>query len=38
MKKIRFLPLNEDGELDGDHSMKETSYYKQAIEEILFIK
>lgn len=30
----RFLEVDEDGELVADHSMKETSYYKQAMEDI----
>ncbi|WP_019413321.1 peptide chain release factor 3 [Paenisporosarcina sp. TG20] len=30
----RILPLDENGELLGDHVMKQTSYYKQAIEDI----
>ena len=33
----RFLPLDEDGELAVDHSMKETSYYKQAMEDIMLL-
>ena len=33
----RFLPLDEDGELAVDHSMKETSYYKQAMEDIILL-
>ena len=33
-EKDRYLPLDEDGELAVDHSMKITSYYKQAMEDI----
>jgi len=33
-EKDRYLPLNEDGELAVDHSMKITSYYKEAMEDI----
>ncbi|WP_342600467.1 peptide chain release factor 3 [Psychrobacillus sp. FSL H8-0483] len=33
----RFLPLNEDGELAVDHSMKQTSYYTQAMEDIMLL-
>lgn len=30
----RFLEVDEDGQLIGDHPMKETSYYEQALEDI----
>ncbi|AQQ53881.1 peptide chain release factor 3 [Planococcus lenghuensis] len=30
----RFMELDEDGQLIGDHPMKETSYYEQALEDI----
>lgn len=33
----RFLPLDEEGELAVDHSMKATSYYTQAIEDIMLL-
>ncbi|MDW0111966.1 MULTISPECIES: peptide chain release factor 3 [Sporosarcina] len=32
-----FLPLNEDGELAVEHPMTETSYYKQALEDVLLL-
>ena len=34
----RFLPLNEAGELAKPHPMMETSYYKQAMEDVLLLK
>ena len=34
----RFLALDEDGELAEPHPMKETSYYKQAMEDVLLLK
>ncbi len=33
----RFLSLNEDGELEEDHSLKESSVYQQALEDILLL-
>ena len=30
----RFIPLNENGEIDGDHPIKQSSLYEQALEEI----
>ena len=33
----RFLPLNEDGELEGDSPIKQSSLYEQALEEILLL-
>ncbi|AYC29048.1 peptide chain release factor 3 [Paenisporosarcina cavernae] len=33
----RFLPLNENGELAVDHSMKQTSYYTQALDDIMLL-
>ncbi|WP_107942173.1 peptide chain release factor 3 [Metasolibacillus sp. FSL H7-0170] len=33
----RFLPLNENGELAIDHPMKVTSYYSQAMDDILLL-
>lgn len=36
-EKERFLPLNEEGELAVDHPMKQTSYYTQAMEDIMLL-
>ncbi|MEK5146371.1 MULTISPECIES: peptide chain release factor 3 [Psychrobacillus] len=33
----RFLPIDENGELAVDHSMKATSYYTQAMEDIMLL-
>lgn len=33
----RFLPLDDDGELAIDHPMKQTSYYTQAMEDIMLL-
>ncbi|KHD84863.1 peptide chain release factor 3 [Bacillus ginsengihumi] len=33
----RFLPLNENGELDGNYGIKENTLYDQAIEEIMLL-
>ena len=33
----RFLALNEDGSLAEPHPMEETSYYKQALEDVLLL-
>ncbi|MEN8699179.1 peptide chain release factor 3 [Bacillus infantis] len=33
----RFLDLNEDGEIDGDHPMKQSSLYDQTLEEIMLL-
>ena len=33
----RFLKLNDDGELAEHHPMVETSYYKQALEDVLLL-
>ena len=35
-RKDSFLALDEDGELAVRHPMKETSYYKQAMEEFYY--
>ncbi|MDW0115918.1 peptide chain release factor 3 [Sporosarcina thermotolerans] len=32
-----YLPLNEEGELAVEHPMTETSYYKQAIEDVMLL-
>ncbi|MBD7983342.1 peptide chain release factor 3 [Sporosarcina sp. Sa2YVA2] len=32
-----FLPLNEEGELAVEHPMTATSYYKQAVEDVLLL-
>lgn len=34
----RFLALNDDGELAAPHPMEETSYYQQAMEDVLLLK
>lgn len=34
----RFVPLNEDGEIEGDHPIKQSSVYEQAMEEALLLK
>lgn len=36
-EKDRFLPVNESGELAVDHPMKESTYYKQAMDDILLL-
>ena len=36
-KDKRFLAIGEDGELAEPHPMMETSYYKQAIEDVLLL-
>lgn len=33
----RFLPIGEDGELAVEHSMKQTSYYKQAMDDVMLL-
>ncbi|ALC91204.1 peptide chain release factor 3 [Bacillus sp. FJAT-18017] len=33
----RFIPLNEDGEIDGDHQIKSTGLYDQTLEEVLLL-
>ncbi|MGR3763608.1 peptide chain release factor 3 [Rossellomorea sp. NS-SX7] len=33
----RFIPLNEDGEIDGDHSMKESNLYNSTLEDVLLL-
>ncbi|ETT85651.1 peptide chain release factor 3 [Viridibacillus sp. FSL R5-0477] len=33
----RFLPIDEDGELAVEHEMKKTSYYTQAMEDIMLL-
>lgn len=33
----RFLPLNEDGEIDGDHTIKKSGLYEQTLEEIMLL-
>ncbi|MDN4607968.1 peptide chain release factor 3 [Sporosarcina highlanderae] len=32
-----FLPLNDEGELAVEHPMTETSYYKQALEDVMLL-
>ncbi|MEH7525077.1 peptide chain release factor 3 [Bacillus sp. JJ1503] len=36
-EKDRFLPLNEDGEIDGDHTIKDSGLYEQTLEEIMLL-
>ena len=31
MNQERYLPLNEDGEIEGDHKIKKISLYEQTI-------
>ncbi|KIL50248.1 hypothetical protein KP77_16230 [Jeotgalibacillus alimentarius] len=33
----RFLPLNDEGELDGDYEIKNSSLYDQALEDVLLL-
>lgn len=33
----RFIPLNEDGEIEGEHSLKKDSLYDQTLEEIMLL-
>jgi peptide chain release factor 3 len=33
----RFISLTDDGEIDGDHSLKESSLYDQTLEEIMLL-
>ncbi|GLB60455.1 peptide chain release factor 3 [Cytobacillus sp. NCCP-133] len=33
----RFVALNEEGEIEGDHSLKESGLYDQTIEEIMLL-
>lgn len=33
-----FIPLNEDGEIEGDHPIKKDSLYDQVLEEALLLK
>ena len=33
----RFLPLNEDGELESDHDLKESPLYQQTLDEIMLL-
>ncbi|NMD71431.1 peptide chain release factor 3 [Bacillus sp. DNRA2] len=33
----RFIPLNDDGEIEGDHSLKQSGLYDQTLEEILLL-
>jgi peptide chain release factor 3 len=33
----RFIPLNEEGEIDGDHSLKESNLYNQTLEDVLLL-
>ena len=33
----RFLSLNEDGEIEGEHKLKESSLYEQTLEEIMLL-
>lgn len=33
----RFIPLNEDGEIEGDHSLKTSGLYDQTLEEIMLL-
>ena len=33
----RFIPLNEDGEIEGDHPLKTSGLYDQTLEEVLLL-
>jgi peptide chain release factor 3 len=33
----RFIPLNEDGEIEGDHPLKSSGLYDQTLEEIMLL-
>ncbi|MEW8986943.1 MAG: peptide chain release factor 3, partial [Bacillus sp. (in: firmicutes)] len=33
----RYIPLNDDGEIDGDHSLKQSGLYDQTLEEIMLL-
>jgi peptide chain release factor 3 len=33
----RFVPINEDGEIEGDHRLKQYSLYDQTLEEIMLL-
>lgn len=33
----RFLELNDDGEINGDHSLKQSGLYEQTLEEIMLL-
>ncbi len=33
----RFIPLNEDGEIEGDHSLKTSGLYDQTLDEIMLL-
>jgi len=34
----RFIPLNSEGEIEGEHTIKKDSLYKQVLEEALLLK
>ncbi|KAB2337283.1 peptide chain release factor 3 [Cytobacillus depressus] len=36
-EKERFISLNEDGEIEGDHSLKASGLYEQTLEEIMLL-
>lgn len=33
----RYIPLNDDGEIEGDHSLKQSGLYDQTLDEILLL-
>ena len=33
----RFIPLNEDGEIEGDHPLKTSGLYDQTLDEVLLL-
>jgi peptide chain release factor 3 len=33
----RFIPLNEEGEIKGDHSLKDSNLYNQTLEDVLLL-
>ncbi len=36
-EKERFIPLNEEGEIEGSHSLKENNLYNQTLEDVLLL-
>jgi peptide chain release factor 3 len=36
-EESRFIPLNEDGEINGDHPIKQSGLYDQVLEEIMLL-
>lgn len=36
-EEMRFIPLNEDGEIEGEHTLKTSGLYDQTLEEIMLL-